>query len=992
MNQFLGAVFNADGSFATQIPRTAIGLPGITTFDEKAAEGGVKIEPMDVDPVSQSVSFPTSEDVVIGACTCGPNCECPGCSIHGHASGGDHTGHEHAQGVPCGAGCKSSFDCTDNVAIPSGATSVEHLLSLAAANVPPPPRPFTAGELNAHDTRILPPAINHSPDAALQLGVVQLKPLECCNGRCQCAPGKCTCEKECCGCCIRCACSEEQDAEGDSNMEGQGSSQNAPMPLSNGQTSSSCCGGGSGPTTTTIPTGHARNPSLSVTAPQEDSCASSSASASGSGHSPNPSLSFSSADELHFGASPTLSSGHHSPRPSLSITTAPDGSPLGMPPFNLDLSPGGAGTLNIHAQTTPPLLSPESARLPPGQGQSSTQGIPLLSPESARLPSGSSPSSPRSPHSPRSPRSPRSSRGRRSNQSSRSSTPSKEKEKERDDGEPATKRRASFTLQGSNPVTSTEETGSRRATLGGGTSPTPALSRSSSTGKASSKALALNTQPNHPRSSTHKASSSSSGHLLPPPAGSTSGGSRTTSPHRRRASSGLPSPTKTTTPEPRSPTSHGHSASLGQLPIPTLPQYSPSIGHDPNQQPPAINIDSVNVDGDDEYVPDADLLAYINQLTSSSAGTSDVSSIPTNFNFDFINPFEQQQQPVQQQGMQQQHDMSGSGIDMMNGNGNGDGTISTGDFLSMLNQVNGGQQLLNTMGQLSPLAAPGGGPMPSPLAGGASTGGLSQSMSGLYLGQPHQQQQHQQHMGGMPDMRFDQHHHQQPPSRDPIQPEYAAFMQQQQQQQAWQQQLDQGQQPKFNSGPNPNLIDLSKPLNAGDVERILRALQDQQKNDAAQQQQQQPSLPQMPPPMMPQQQQQQRPPLRPQQQQQQPMMLPQHPPQAVPTLSPLEAIQQAHRRQQDELFDKFMLDPSPSAPDMSNQQSGFDFNQMYGGINPAHVHMSMLQQQQQQQSPQQPDPNSNNNGGGGGPNLTWDQLRMWAASHGMQAPPGPLPQ
>ena len=1032
MNSFLGAVFNADGTIASEIPRSALGLPGISTFDSKAAEGGVKIEPMDVDPNNDgTVSFPTSEDVIIGACTCGADCDCPGCSIHGNATGGDHS-HEH--GVACGAGCKSSFDCTDNVAIPSGVTSVEHLLSLAARHVPPPPRSFTQS-LDAHDTRVMPLAASFSPDAALQQGFVQLKPLECCNGRCQCAPGSCSCEKDCCGCCIRCACAE--DSGGDSKMHdagGHDQQENAgnAHANTNGQASSGCCSGG-GPTTTTIPTGHARNPSLSVTAPEENDCCASS-SASGSGHSPNPSLSFSSADE-QFGTSPVLSGGNgngrHSPRPSLSITTAPDGSPI-VPPFTLDSAGSGKNTLSVHSQPTPPLLSPESARLP---GQTASQAIPLLSPESARLPPGSSPSSPLSPHSPRSPRSPRSSKGRRSNQSSRSSTPSKE---QREDGEPATKRRASFTLQGSN-TASSDEGGSRRATLGGASSPMPALSRSASTGKAASKALALNTQPHHPsqRNATSKANSSSSGHLLPPQAGSSSGGSRNPSPHRRRASSGLPSSPRATTPEPRSPrspTSHGHSASLGHRPsdfqppssisIPTLPQFSSGggSGGDNGPQPPAINIDSVN--DDDEFVPDADLLAYINQLTSSSAGTSDVSSIPTNYNFDFINPFEtqsqqqqqQQQQPQQSQSQmqQQQHQqqMMG-GMPNMNGldTSNMDlglgmnGTISTGDFLSMLNQMNGNQQ----QQQQQP-----NGHIPAPMSAGVN---LTQSMSGLFLGQ---QQPQPSPQIVLPDMQYDP---QQPSSRDPIQPEYAAFMQQQPQQQQ-QFPFDQGQGQGQGQGKNmvnPNLIDLSKPLNAEDVERILRALQDQQNgssnttNNSNQQQPQQGPvstsmgiglpLPSMP---MSQQQQQQQHGMRPSMQP--PMMLPQHTQPNIPQLSPLEAIQQEHRRQQqhqqqqqqDDLFDKFMLDPSPSAPDMNGQQSGFDFNQMYGGINPAHVHMSMLPQQHQQQQQQQQQGNGQSQGQGQpqgqgqAPHpsaaLTWEQLRLWAATHGVQAPPGPIPQ
>jgi len=884
MNSFLGAVFNADGTTASVVSRAALGLPGITTFDTKAAEGGVKVESMEIDN-DEPVAFPTSEDVIIGACTCGADCDCPGCSIHGNAPGGDH-GPDH---TACGHGCKSSFDCTNHLAIPSGATSVEHLLSLAAANVPPPPRTH-AHEIDAHDTRVMGPSSGLSPSAALQHGIVQLKPLECCNGRCQCQPGTCSCEKDCCGCCIRCACAE--DPEGDSNMN-----------ANRRESAGGCCS--TGPTTTTIPTGHARNPSLSVTAPIEtDYCGSSSG--TGSGHSPNPSLSFSSADE-YFRPSPTLS--HHSPRPSLSISTAADGTPL--PPFNLDSAGSyGNATLGVN-QPTPPLLSPESARVP-SQGQ----GIPLLSPESARHPGGSSPSSPHSPHSPRSPRSSRSSlKGRKSAQSSRSSTPARE------DGEPATKRRASFTQQGGMTVADGNE--SRRATIATH-SPTPSLSRSASTGKASSKALALNTQPNHPshRNSTSKANSSSSGHLLPPKAGASA-----TSPHRRRASSGTGhhSP-RTATPEPRSPISHGHSASLGHAPGDFHPPSSISISSLPQfsneQQPPQINIDSVN--DEDEFVPDADLLAYINQLTSSSAGES----IPPNYNFDFINPFDTTQQPMQM-GRDQDMNMNNMGPNS---------TISTGDFLSMLNQINQ--------------------PLPQQQMPSSTSTVLSQSMSGLYLGQP----QPPMLMGG-----YDQS---QPRSRDPMHNEYAYMLQQQQQQQQ-QQQPHPLQDPSKMYHPNPNLIDLSKPLDAGDVERILRALQDQQSQNDQPQPQQPMQHPQRPPMQMHQQQQQQ------QQQHQMPqMMLPQHMPQYT--------MQQPPPPPQDDLFDKFMLDPSPSAPETNGQSSGFDFNQMYGGINPNHVHSSMSMQMNGNGQ------NVNANGQNGGDQLTWDQLRLWAASHGMQAPPGPM--
>ncbi|ORY35493.1 hypothetical protein BCR39DRAFT_510076 [Naematelia encephala] len=235
MNTLLGAVFKDDGTVASQIPRSALGLPGIKTFDAMAESGGVKVEPMEMD-VDEPLAFPTSEDVVIGACTCGDDCECAGCATHRvPASDVPHT-HDGS----CGDGCKSNFNCADHLSLPSGITSIGHLLSIAAANVPQPVH-RRSSELDAHDTRILPPAVLVSDDAARSHGVVSLKPLECCNGRCQCPPGQCTCEEQCCGCCVRCAC----DEDGEQRMDGN-----------QGEPVSSCCGG----TQPTIPQNHANSP------------------------------------------------------------------------------------------------------------------------------------------------------------------------------------------------------------------------------------------------------------------------------------------------------------------------------------------------------------------------------------------------------------------------------------------------------------------------------------------------------------------------------------------------------------------------------------------------------------------------------------------------------------------------------------------------------------------------------------------------------------
>ncbi|KAL7422411.1 copper-binding transcription factor [Cryptotrichosporon argae] len=237
MTSFLGAVFNEDGTIASRIPRSALGLPGITSFDTPDAPAasssrggccdGGEDTGMDVDV---SVQFPTSEDVVLGGCACGEGCECPNCLTHGTGpvspsstvSGTTHKPHG------CGDGCKSSFDCTHQLSIPSGVASIEQLIALAALEVPdnPHPRPKVT-DLDPHDTRVLAHAAMHYEDAARHAGLVNVLPLECCNGRCQCPPSACSCKGDCCGCCIECACDHDGDA-----LMADGAAGNAPK---------SCC-------------------------------------------------------------------------------------------------------------------------------------------------------------------------------------------------------------------------------------------------------------------------------------------------------------------------------------------------------------------------------------------------------------------------------------------------------------------------------------------------------------------------------------------------------------------------------------------------------------------------------------------------------------------------------------------------------------------------------------------------------------------------------
>ncbi|KAK8854688.1 hypothetical protein IAR55_003427 [Kwoniella newhampshirensis] len=164
----IGRLFSAavgqDGNLASEIPRSALGLPklpGIQTFDTAAENGGVKVESMQIEDVDMPLAFPTDEDVIIGACVCGEDCPCPGCVTHDNGvPSPDHT-HDGS----CGEACKGHQDCSNSIPIPSGITSIAQLISLASSNIPPPPEPTRMTTLDPFDTRILPPAAQLNGDA-----------------------------------------------------------------------------------------------------------------------------------------------------------------------------------------------------------------------------------------------------------------------------------------------------------------------------------------------------------------------------------------------------------------------------------------------------------------------------------------------------------------------------------------------------------------------------------------------------------------------------------------------------------------------------------------------------------------------------------------------------------------------------------------------------------------------------------------------------------
>lgn len=103
IDTLLTAIFTPDGQAAKSIPRAALGLPGINTL-LSPPEGSQPATPRPED-VDMLVDFPTQEPVDLAACTCGDDCECPGCAVHGNENDDPGTPTMAKAGGCCGEGC-----------------------------------------------------------------------------------------------------------------------------------------------------------------------------------------------------------------------------------------------------------------------------------------------------------------------------------------------------------------------------------------------------------------------------------------------------------------------------------------------------------------------------------------------------------------------------------------------------------------------------------------------------------------------------------------------------------------------------------------------------------------------------------------------------------------------------------------------------------------------------------------------------------------------
>lgn len=143
--------------------------------------------------------FPTVQSWDMDGCTCGEGCLCPGCTTHPNNDSNRIKAEDAMDGVhTCPSTCTSCFDCRSHVNVQPGVQSIQHLIDIAASSIPPPAQlrtpysmpspssglrsPMSAFELDPTHMGILPPNALWNDEAANAMGLVKLKPLECCNG------------------------------------------------------------------------------------------------------------------------------------------------------------------------------------------------------------------------------------------------------------------------------------------------------------------------------------------------------------------------------------------------------------------------------------------------------------------------------------------------------------------------------------------------------------------------------------------------------------------------------------------------------------------------------------------------------------------------------------------------------------------------------------------------------------------------------------------
>ncbi|KAJ4485490.1 hypothetical protein J3R30DRAFT_1364453 [Lentinula aciculospora] len=141
-------------------------------------------------------------------CTCGVECNCPGCVEHRGTEYAD-TEHQDCAHDSCGT-------CVDNqhgTGLPDSSYSLDPRYTSSrminqffarAASLPSPPTNRKMGigiELDPGNVIVYPTAAMETKERGVPFGLIAIPKLECCGGRCGCPTGDCSCRKSCDGCC-----------------------------------------------------------------------------------------------------------------------------------------------------------------------------------------------------------------------------------------------------------------------------------------------------------------------------------------------------------------------------------------------------------------------------------------------------------------------------------------------------------------------------------------------------------------------------------------------------------------------------------------------------------------------------------------------------------------------------------------------------------------------------------------------------------------------
>jgi hypothetical protein len=182
--------------------------------------------PLPTDSVPHFGFMPPIQEIASLAgsgCTCGIECNCPGCVEHrGEDQADPNCDHDacrmcvdnrHGIGLPSSSSIDSS--CTSSRMID------EFLARAAALPAPPVNRKMGSGtQLDPGNVIVYPTAAMGTKERGVPFGLISIPKLECCGGKCGCPGGSCSCGQACDGCCadhLRAKSRAETDERNDSS-------------------------------------------------------------------------------------------------------------------------------------------------------------------------------------------------------------------------------------------------------------------------------------------------------------------------------------------------------------------------------------------------------------------------------------------------------------------------------------------------------------------------------------------------------------------------------------------------------------------------------------------------------------------------------------------------------------------------------------------------------------------------------------------------------